>query len=111
MLGRGMFKDSIFSKNKEDALKFELYKIKETYDLDKAMLALSNERIITVEGYYKNGESILEKVELDKENILEKKKTLEENYKNRSKKIIQIEANVGSLKEASKTYASTVEML
>lgn len=83
-----MFKDSIFSKNKEDVLKFELYKTKETYDLDKAILALSNERIITVEGYYKNGESVLEKVELDKENILEKKKTLEENYKNQSKKII-----------------------
>ena len=55
-----MFKDSIFSKNKEDVLKFELYKTKETYDLDKAILALSNERIITVEGYYKNGESVLE---------------------------------------------------
>lgn len=64
-----------------------------------------------MEGYFKNGESVLEKVELDKENILEKKKTLEENYKNQSKKIIQIEANVGSLKETSKTYASTVEML
>lgn len=96
-LGPAMF-EYFDTSSKRRGLKLELKRVQVDHELNKTVMTFPNIRIVFIEQELDGAKIASEKVGREKNNLLEERKTLKENFQNQSSKLVRGEDELNILK-------------